>query len=73
MRLINHLYTRSEVKMNEGLEGGSRHVISKPRNGICYFRLGWPEGNPRWLGHRRHGKEIEEAQTLETSSSMFKA
>ena len=29
-------------------------MVSESRKGICYFRSVWLEGNPRWLGHKRH-------------------
>ena len=37
MRLVNRLYTRNEVKISEGLGGGSRHVILKLERGFVTF------------------------------------
>ena len=37
MRLVNRLYTRREVEISEGLEGGPRHMVSEPQRGFVTF------------------------------------
>ena len=74
VRLVNHLYTRREVKISEGLGGGSRHVVSEPRKGVLLLLIRMAEGESKVARPQETPtKKSRKRKPLKASSGLFEA